>query len=195
LSSPAAPRGELVAALDEVSASSAGGAPFLWAYGTTFLVTAVLSFFLPRPTVALVAMFQGALALPVAIWLERRMGWQRMARDNPLKSLSAQLAMSQTLGLPALIVVYSLEPGAIPVTLASFAGMHFIAYTWLHRTRIYAVLGCTLSLVAFAMQIVLGTKAFSVILLFIGVSYQVAAPLLRRHAARLTAPATAAPGA
>lgn len=188
MSSAGAPRGEFAAALDEVSASSAGGSPFLFAYGTTFLATGILSFFLPRPTVALIAMFQGALALPVALWMERRMGWVRMAADNPLKPLSAQLAMSQTFGLPALIVVYSLNPGAIPVTLASFAGMHFIAYTWLHRTRIYGVLGGVLSIGAFVMQIVLGTKAFSVILLFVGVSYLFAAPLLRRHAARLVPP-------
>ena len=61
-------------ALNEVSASSAGGAPFLIAYGATFIITGTLSFLLPRPTAALIAMFQGGVALPLAFWLEGRMG-------------------------------------------------------------------------------------------------------------------------
>ena len=61
---------DLQQALTEVSASSAGGAPFLIAYGTTFLITAILSFFIPRQAAALIAMFQGGLALPAAFWLE-----------------------------------------------------------------------------------------------------------------------------
>ena len=41
---------DLNQAFDEVSASSMGGAPFLIAYGATFMITAVLSFFCPgRP--------------------------------------------------------------------------------------------------------------------------------------------------
>ena len=106
---------DLKLAFKEVSASSAGGSPFLIAYGATFLITAILSFFLPRQTVALIAMFQGGIALPVAFWLERRMGSARMSHDNPLRSLSAQMAMSQALGLPILILVYSLKSGGHPV--------------------------------------------------------------------------------
>lgn len=54
-------------ALDEVSASSAGGAPFLIAYGTTFIITGILSFFLPRPIAALIAMFQDGVALQLIL--------------------------------------------------------------------------------------------------------------------------------
>jgi uncharacterized membrane protein HdeD (DUF308 family) len=97
-------------ALDEVSAGSAGGAPFLICYGVTFLVTGILSFFLPRETTALIAMFQGAIALPAALWLERRMGKSRMSAGNPLRSFSGLLAFSQSLAIPFLIVVYSTNP-------------------------------------------------------------------------------------
>ena len=34
---------------------------FLIAYGGTFLITAIRRFFLPRPTTALIAMFQGGV--------------------------------------------------------------------------------------------------------------------------------------
>lgn len=180
------PTRDLDRALAEVSASSAGGAPFLIAFGLTFLITALLSFFVPKPTAALIAMFQGSLALPLALWLERRLGWRRMSPDNPLRALSGQLAMSQNLALPAWIVVYSLNPGAIPVVMAATGAAHFLPYAWLHRTRAYAVLAGALSLGAFALQLGLGSTAFPYILLFVAVAYGVTALIVYRHAARLS---------
>jgi hypothetical protein len=172
-------------ALSEVSTSSAGGAPFLIAYGATFLITAGLSFFLPQPTTAVIAMFQGGVALPVAFWLERRMGTARMSPDNPLKSLSAQMAMSQALGLPLLILVYSLEPRGIPLALAALGGVHFLPYAWLHRTQIYTGFAFSVALGAFAIQVWLARAAFSYILLYVALVYFITSPLVYRHAARL----------
>jgi hypothetical protein len=179
------PANDLQQAFDEVSASSAGGAPFLIAYGATFLITAILSFFLPRQTTALIAMFQGGVALPAAFWLERKMGTRRMAAANPLRPLSVQLAMSQALGLPALILVYSLNPGGIPLALASLGGVHFLPYAWLHRTRLYVFFAFAVSLGAFAIQIALGTAAFSYVLLYVAIVYWITAPLVYRNAAQL----------
>ncbi len=176
---------DLKAALDEVSASSAGGAPFLISYGATFLITALLSFVLSRETAALLAIFQGGVALPIAFWLERRMGSKRMAKDNPLQALSVQMAMSQALGLPILIMAYSLNPRSLPMILAALGGVHFLPYAWLHRTRLYVYLGTALSLGAFAIQIMLGSQSFSYILLFVAVTYGIAAPLVYQHAARM----------
>jgi hypothetical protein len=182
---------DLKQAFTEVSASSAGGAPFLIAYGTTFLATAILSFFIPQQTAAMIAMFQGGLALPAAFWLERRLGWGRMAPDNPLRSLSVQMAMSQALGLPILILVYSLNPRGIPLALASLGGVHFLPYAWLHRTRIYAVLALAMAVGAFAIQLILVTQAFSYILLYMAVIYWITTPLVYQHAARLVKEAAA----
>lgn len=62
-------------AFNEVSASSAGGAPFLIAYGQTFFVSGMVSFVLPAETAALIVLFQGALALPLAFcWNGRSSG-------------------------------------------------------------------------------------------------------------------------
>ncbi|KAA3659304.1 MAG: hypothetical protein DWQ04_22760 [Chloroflexi bacterium] len=127
-------------ARDEVSVSSAGGAPFLICYGTTFIITGILAFFLPHETSALIAMFQGGVALPIALWLERRMRTGRMSAHNPLQNLSAQMAISQALAIPFLIVVYNVNPGQIPVVMAGLGGVHFLPYAWLHRTRIYSIL-------------------------------------------------------
>lgn len=173
-------------ALTEVSASSAGGAPFLIAYGLTFIIAGILAYILPEEPAALVALFQGGVALPAAFLLERRMRWGDMAADNPLKSLSAQMAMSQALALPALIVVYTLNPRAIPVVLAGLGGVHFMPYAWLHRTRLYVVLAVAVAVGAFALQVLLGGDAFQVILLYVGVVYWALAPFVYRHAARLS---------
>ncbi len=176
---------DLERAFNEVSASSAGGAPFLIAYGATFLITAILSFFLPIKITARIAMFQGGLALPAAFWLERKMGSQRMAQDNPLRALSVQLAMSQALGLPVLILVYSLNPLGIPLALASLGGVHFLPYAWLHRTRIYAFFAFAVSIGSFAIQLALSKAAFSYILLFVAIVYWATAPLVYQQAGKL----------
>jgi hypothetical protein len=173
-------------ALTEVSASSAGGAPFLIAYGVTFIITGILAYLLPEEPAALIALFQGGVALPAAFLLERRLRWGAMAPDNPLKSLSAQLAVSQGLAIPALIIVYNLNPRAIPVVLAGLGGVHFLPYAWLHRTRLYAVLAVAVAIGSFAIQLILGPPAFQVILLYVGIVYFVLTPLVYRHAARLS---------
>jgi hypothetical protein len=169
-------------ALNEVSASSAGGSPFLIAYGATFLLTGVLSFFISLEVAALIAMFQGIVALPVAFWLERQMGTQRMSADNPLKTLSGQMAVSQALGIPALIVTYTLNPVAVPVVLAGFGGAHFLPYAWLHRTRLYLIMGSVVAIGAFLVLVLLDTYVFQVTLLLVGIVYWITAPLVYRHA-------------
>jgi hypothetical protein len=178
-------KNDLNQALDEVSASSAGGAPFLIAYGATFCITAILYYFLPLETVALIAMFQGGAALPVAFWLERRMGTRRMAADNPLRSLSAQMAMSQALGLPAIIIAYNLNPVTVPAVLAALGGVHFVPYAWLHRTRLYIILGAVISIGSFLILVLLSANEFPITLFFVGLAYWVMAPLVYRNAAQL----------
>ena len=172
-------------ALDEVSASSAGGAPFLICYGTTFIITGILSFVLPRETSALLVMFQGVVALPAALWLERRMGTTRMSDDNPLNNLSMLMAVSQGLAIPFLIVLYNINPGQIPVAMAGIGGMHFMPYAWLHRTQIYTVLAVFVAVGAFALVLGLQTSAYNIILLFVGLVYLIAAPLVYRQAKQL----------
>jgi hypothetical protein len=170
---------------DDVSASSAGGAPFLIAYGATLFISAILSFFIAVETAALIALFQGTVALPLAFWLERRLGSKPRSADNPLQPLSVQMAMTQVVALPAAIIAYSLNPATVPAVLAAIGGGHFLPYAWLHRTQIYFVLGVALSIGAFVLQVVLRSAAFSYILLYMSVAYWVTAPLVYKHAARL----------
>ena len=172
-------------ALNEISASSSGGAPFLICYGVTFVITGMLAFFLPRETSALIAMFQGAVALPAALWLERRMSKARTSPNNPLHKLSALMAVSQALALPFLIVFYNINPGQIPVVMAGLGGVHFLPYGWLHRTRVYIVLGIVVAIGSFGLVLWLQTAAYAYILLLVGVAYWFAAPFVYKNAKRL----------
>ncbi len=178
---------QLASALDEVSASSAGGMPFLVCYGITFLVVGISSYFVPRETSALVAMFQGVVALPVALFLERRIRWGKMAVNNPLRKLSVVLAVSQGLAIPFLIVVYNIEPGQIPICLAGLAGVHLLPYGWLQRTSIYIGLAIFVSVGSFLIVVVFKTAAYELILLLIGIAYLAVAPFVYQHSRAITA--------
>jgi len=174
-------------ALDEVSASSSGGAPFLISYGITFIITGILANIFPRETSALFVMFQGGAALPAAFWLEKRLGTARMSPDNPLTNLSMYLAISQALAIPFLIVVYNIDPGQIPVVMAGLGGVHFLPYAWLHRTKIYVIVGILISLGAFGLVLILQTAAYANILFFVGIIYLIAAPFVFRHSKAIIA--------
>jgi hypothetical protein len=172
---------DLDAARADVSASSAGGAPFLICFGVTLAACAVASFFVDRKTAALLVMFQGSIALPAAFLLERVMSRKTMAADNPLRALSIQMAMSQVVALPVVIAMYSLSPGGVPLAMASIGGGHFLPYAWLQRTRAYIVLGVAVAVGAYAIQMALGARAFPWILFYMTACYAVAAPVVYRR--------------
>ncbi len=177
---------DLNQALQDVRLSSAGGAPFLMAYGFTLCVTAVLYFFLPLETVALMAMFQGVVALPVAFWLERRLSAKPMAANNPLRPLSIQMAMSQVVALPAVIIAFNLNAITVPVVLAAVGGGHFLPYAWLHRTKLYLILGTAVSLGAFGLQITLRSAAFPYVLFYMCLVYWLLTPFVYSHARQMS---------
>ena len=170
----------------EVSESSAGGAPFLMSFGVSLLGCAIFAFFASREHAALALMFQGMAALPAAFLLERRMGWGPMASDNPLRSLSIQLAMSQIVAFPVVFAMYDIRPGVVALAMSSVAGGHFLPYAWLQRTNVYVWLAVAVSVGGLALQIGLGTRAFPFILLHMAVCYWIAAPMVYRAARVLT---------
>jgi hypothetical protein len=88
------------------------------------------------------------------------------------------LAISQALGLPALIAVYSLEPMLVPLALASLGGVHFMPYAWLHNSRIYIYLAVTVSIGAYLIQLAVSGNDSGAILFWIALVYSVAAALI-----------------
>ena len=178
-------RSDLDRARANVSASSAGGAPFLIAFGLTLGLTGLAAFYVPVRVAALITLFQGNAALPLAFWLERRMGSERMTTDNPLRSLSVQMAMSQAVSLPAVLLLFPYAPWAVPAAMAALGGGHFLPYTWLQRTRVYFVLGVIVSVGAWVLALVLREAAIPWTLLFLTATYWTTAVIVYRRAAAL----------
>lgn len=175
---------DLDRARHDIVVSSSAGAPFLIAFGLSLLACGVLGLVIPVTTMAWVVLFQGNVALPLAFWLERRMAPRFMDPANPLKTLSIQLAMTQIVALPAVILVNSYHSALVPAALAAIGGGHFLPYAWLQRTRLYVVLGVLVSVGAFAITYVLKREAFSWVLFYMSGLYFVFAVLLVRHARR-----------
>lgn len=169
------------------SGTAAHGVAWLLAFTATLTVTAALSFLLPVEIAVLVALFQGGVALPVAFALERRLGTGPMAPDHPLRSLSVQLAMVQIVALPAVILMYQVEPAYVPATFAAIGGAHFLPYVWLHRTGIYLVLALAVSLGSWAITVAGGADAWRWVLVWWPACYLVAAAALWRTHRRRTA--------
>jgi hypothetical protein len=177
-------------ARDQMWDSSAGGAPFLIAFGTTILLTAVASLVVPPKTAALILLFQGNVALPAAWLLQRRMATATLSTDNPLRPLAIQVAMSQIVGLPAVILVYTFAPWATPAAFASVGGAHFFPYSWLQRTPVYITLGIVISAGSFILTGALREQAFAPVLLFVSACYFISATfILRTRTSRETATA------
>lgn len=90
-----------------------------------------------------------------------------------------------SVALPAVIVAFNLNPVTVLVVLAAIGGGHFLPYAWLHRTRLYAVLGVAIAIGAFVLQVLLRSAAFPYILLYVAAVYWLMAPLVFRHAKRI----------
>jgi hypothetical protein len=76
------------------------------------------------------------------------------------------MALVQVVALPAVILVYTLNPAYVPAVFAAIGGGHFLPYAWLHRTRLYIVLGVAIALGSLLLTALLGTAAFPYVPLF-----------------------------
>ena len=143
----------------EARTANGGGFSFLLVHGITWVVAGLLSFALPRDTAALVYLFQGMVAFPASLLVERALGYRTLSSsENSLVSLFVLIAVAQGLALPASILVYNLEPRLVPVVFAATNGGHFLPYSWLHGTRAYIGLAVVAALGPFAAVVAAGTE-------------------------------------
>ena len=91
------------------------------------------------------------------------------------------------MALPAVIIVYALNPLYVPAAFAAVGGGHFLPYAWLHRTSVYIYLGVAVSLGSFAMMAVWGAAAFPFIPLFWSGAYWITAFIVRSVARKRAA--------
>lgn len=139
---------ELESYLTDLARTNLSGAVFLFSFGVTWLVCGLLWYRLTPRTAALITLFQGMVALPVALSLSAGLG---MFDERPGGALMTQLslvvAMSQLLVLPLLIVLHARRNyAAIPLIFSLAGAVHFVPYAWLYQTPAYLVMSAVLAL-------------------------------------------------
>jgi hypothetical protein len=95
---------------------------------------------------ALVVLFQGVVALPVALGLQAVTSAGERP-DNPLlDQLSIALSLSQAFALPVVIALLMAERyRTSSLTFAVATLVHFAPYSWLYQTPLYLVLAGVIS--------------------------------------------------
>jgi hypothetical protein len=141
---------------DAARSANLGGFTFLIVHGVTFALAGLASFALELEVAALAYLFQGIVAFPLSLLLERAQGFRMLGKENSLTPLFIQVASIQLLALPAVIYIFELDPRFVPAAFAAVAGAHFLPYVWLQRTPIYGVLAVFMSFVPWGLLILLG---------------------------------------
>jgi hypothetical protein len=90
-------------------------------------------------------------------------------------------------GEPTLPPTYVEVPYA-DLVLAAIGGGHFLPDAWLHRKRLYLILGVAISAGAFGLQLALRSGAFPYVLLYMSAVYWLMAPLVYRRAVPRSSP-------
>lgn len=125
------------------------GWAFLAAYGTTWLISAAAWARATPRTAAVVTLFQGMVALPLALVLTLlTLGPPRPSLEA-LDSLSVAMATGQLLGLPVVIFfIMSQRYTLVPLGMVVLLVVHFAPYSWLYGTPLYMVMGGAISITA-----------------------------------------------
>lgn len=145
---------------DEVRLSGRSGFAFLLAFGLAWSGAGILALVLPLQAAALGFIFQGAIGTPLAFLLEKLLGYPSVYKENSLNPLLILVAMSQLPGFLAAFIVYQLNPYYVPAVLAAVVGGHFLPYAWIHKSKVYVVMGAAVAVVPYALIAVLGETSF-----------------------------------
>lgn len=124
------------------------GAVFLLAYGVTWVLCGVAWQRLRPRTSTFVTLFQGMLALPVALGASAVLGmFDRSPGEAMITQLGVLIAMSQLLVLPLLIVLTAKQfYTLVPLCFAASSAIHFVPYAWLYQTPLYIVMPVVLAI-------------------------------------------------
>ncbi len=173
---------ELDALRRQAILASLAGFPFLLVFGVVWIVAGTLSYLVPRDIAPWIYVLLGMPATPIAIALERRVGYVRAANPDPLLPLTLQILFVQMVAFPAILLVWSLKPPYLPVAFAAVVGAHFLPFQWVYRTRLYGVLGVTVAVGPYVLAVLFHEKAMHYTGFFVGASLLVGAVMARSHA-------------
>ena len=128
--------------LIELADVNYSGAPFLIAYGLTWIVCGILWNKLNVSFAAIATLFQGLIALPIALFIMYTIGaFANRPDTGELNKLVIIIAMSQLLALPLLIAMFRKQHySLIPIIFSTVGAVHFLMYTWLYQTVSYIIM-------------------------------------------------------
>ncbi len=135
---------ELAQYLEDLARANRHGWAFLAAYGLSWLGCAGFWARASPRTAAYATLFQGLVALPVALGLTA-LGPPRPSHPV-LDDLTVVLATGQLLGLPVVVyLVLSRRYELVPLAMVVLLVVHFAPYSWLYQTPLYFVLGAAIA--------------------------------------------------
>lgn len=176
------PNSELDALRQHAILSSLAGSPFLLVFAVVWLAAGTLSYLVPRDIAPWLYVFLGMPASPIAIALERRLGYVPAANPDPLLPLTLLLLFVQIVAFPAILLVWNLAPDYLPVAFAAVVGAHFLPFTWVYRTRLYTVLGVVVAVGPYVLAVFFRDDAMHYTGFFVGATLLFGAFMARSHA-------------
>jgi hypothetical protein len=162
--------------------SSLAGFPILVTFAFVWLVAGALSYVVPPAIAPWIYLCLGVPAMPVAIALERRLGYIPPVTPDPLLPLTLQILFVQIVAFPAILLVWETAPAYVPVAFAAIVGAHFLPFQWVYRTPLYGVLGVVVAVGPFLLALLFGRRALHYTGFFVGAALLVGALLARAHA-------------
>lgn len=122
---------------------------FLAAYGLTWLVCALAWHRWNPKAASYVTLFQGVVAVPVALVLTALTPGPSRPSLAGMDDLSILLSSGQLVGLPVVVYLVVRERFAlVPLAMVMLLAVHFAPYAWLYATPLYLVVGAVLSIAA-----------------------------------------------
>lgn len=183
---PAAPFSDSPSDIDAVRQqgilASLAGFPFLLVFAFVWMLAGALSYVTPIDIAPWVYVCLGLPAMPIAIALERRVGYVRAANPDPLLPLGLQILFIQIVAFPAILLVWDASPEYVPVAYAAVVGAHFLPFQWIYRTPLYGVLGVVVAIGPFLLVLIVRERALHFTGFFVGAALLVGALCARAHA-------------
>lgn len=138
----------MTTSMEQLTHLNWNGAPFLLSYGITWLICTLLWRLLSERNAAYATLFQGAVALPIALGILFMIGAFRQRPDEPLlQSFAIMNATSQLLVLPLLIAMSAKKHYTlIPFVFSAVGAVHFLLYSWLYQTMGYIIMSIAIAL-------------------------------------------------
>jgi Flp pilus assembly protein TadB len=167
---------DLTESLNALAEQNHYGVAFLVAYGATWVLCGIAWRYLQPGRAALVTLFQGMVAAPVALALSFATGALGGDRpvDDAITHLSILIGASQFLGLPFLIFLHARSLFTlVPYAFAAVCSMHFVLYSWLYQTPWYVLMSVAIVIGGLVLMRDIGehdaeTRATSRVCLFTG---------------------------